>query len=246
MFAGAAGDDAGEQLQGVVFEVLGLAVGGALEEALGALAEGAGEQALQAGFRAHLEWAVEAAEAAFAEQVLGDVEDELAHGAGEAEQVGLIGAVDDHLPRLQQGAALALVEERAAFLHQGDEHRFLGHRADHRAVPLHHVLVAAHQGQAHGAQFEVGLRGGQATVGVGGAFEADEDGGVVLLPEPQALFDRDVAGTGSPGLEQGGCGHSYCSRGSPRIEPPGQTSAAPGDRASRILCGCGRRPVINI
>lgn len=212
VLAGLPGDDAGEQLQHVAFEVLGFAVGGAVEEALGALAEGAGEQALQAGFRADLERAVEAAQAAFAEQRLGDVEDELAHGAGEAEQVGLVGAVDDHLPRLQQGAAFALVEERAAFLHQGDEHRFLGHGADHRAVALHHVLVAAHQGEAHGAQFEVGLRGGQAAVGVGGAFEADEDGGVVLLPEPQALFDRDVAGTGSPGLEQGGCSHSYCSR----------------------------------
>lgn len=84
----------------IAFEVLGLAVGGAVEEALGALAEGAGEQALQAGFRAHLERAVEAAQAAFAEQFLEDVEDELAHGAGEAEEVGLVGAVDDHLPRL--------------------------------------------------------------------------------------------------------------------------------------------------
>lgn len=62
------GDDAGEQFQHVAFEVLGLAVGGAVEEALGALAEGAGEQALQAGFRADLERAVEAAQAAFAEQ----------------------------------------------------------------------------------------------------------------------------------------------------------------------------------
>lgn len=102
VFAGLPGDDAGEQFQHVAFEVLGLAFGGAIEEALGALAEGAGEQALQAGFRAHLERAVEEAQAAFAKQFLRDVEDELAHGPGEAEQVRLVGAVDDHLPRLQR------------------------------------------------------------------------------------------------------------------------------------------------
>lgn len=100
VLAGLPGNDAGEQLQHAAFEVLGLAVGGAVEEALGAFEEGAGEQALQAGFRADLEQVVEAAQAAFAEQLLGDVEDELAHGAGEAEEVRLVGAVNDHLPRL--------------------------------------------------------------------------------------------------------------------------------------------------
>lgn len=94
------GDDAGEQFQHFAFEVIGPTAGGAVEEALGAFEEGAGEQALQAGFRADLERVVEAAQAAFAEQLLGDVEDELAHGAGEAEEVRLVGAVNDHLPRL--------------------------------------------------------------------------------------------------------------------------------------------------
>lgn len=64
-------------------------------------------------------------QAAFAKQLLRDVEDELAHGPGEAEEIRLVGAVDDHLPRLQQATrARHRQPERGGCLdHAAPDHR---------------------------------------------------------------------------------------------------------------------------
>ncbi|PNG64006.1 hypothetical protein TI06_23020, partial [Vibrio vulnificus] len=101
----------------------------------------------------------------------GNVEDELPHRSGKTEQVGLVGPVDNQLARLQEVAAVVLVEERLAALHQGDEDRLLGHCADHRAVALHHVLVAADAGQPQAFEAEVVLGRGEAGLGIRRTFQ---------------------------------------------------------------------------
>ncbi len=122
------------------------------------------------------------------------VEQQQAHIAGEAEQVGVAGVIDEQLAGLDLLAGLALVEEGAALQHQRGEYRILRVHARQMRRAFDHVLVAADLGQPDHAEIDIALRRAQPAFGERGAFQADQHGGVVGLPVVQPLAGRDGIG----------------------------------------------------